>query len=123
MSPRFTKNRIASATGAFTLAVGLAVANAGTASASWYYASILNQTSLRDCYHPITQGPSTNCTFIKYLYRGERVHIVCQAAGQNIAGDWVWDYVVADSGGQGYVADANVSTGYSNWIPGVDRCR
>jgi hypothetical protein len=114
-----------------TAAGGLALAgisaavvmNAAPAMASWQAASIGNSdVSLRDCYHPSKAAqPSQSCTFIKYVPAGTTVHIVCQHSGQDIYGDAVWDYI-SYSGGEGYVADSYVYTGYTNWIPGVDVC-
>jgi hypothetical protein len=114
-----------------TTAAGLALAgvsaalvmNAAPAMASWQSANIGNTAvSLRDCYHPSKAAqPSQSCTFLKYIPAGTAVHIVCQHSGQNIYGDAVWDYI-SYSGGEGYVADYYVYTGYNSWIPGVDVC-
>jgi hypothetical protein len=107
-----------------TLGAGTVLAVGATpALASWQTANIGNSAvSLRDCYHPQKAAqPSQDCTFIKYVPAGTTVHIVCQHSGQNIYGDPVWDYI-SYSGGEGYVADYYVNTGYANWIPGVDVC-
>ncbi|WP_030434918.1 hypothetical protein [Actinoplanes subtropicus] len=116
--------RVAAAVGLTTAGISAAlVMNAAPAMASWQSANIGNSAvSLRDCYHPTKAAqPSQSCTFIKYVPAGTAVHIVCQHSGQNIYGDAVWDYI-SYSGGEGYVADYYVYTGYTDWIPGVDVC-
>jgi hypothetical protein len=116
--------RVTAAAGLTVAAVGAALAmSAAPAMASWQSANIGNSAvSLRDCYHPSkAPQPSQSCTFLKYVPAGTAVHIVCQHSGQNIYGDPVWDYI-SYSGGEGYVADYYVYTGYANWIPGVDVC-
>lgn len=120
---RLTK-RVTAAASLTVAAVSAALAmSAAPAMASWQSANIGNTAvSLRDCYHPTkAPQPSQDCTFLKYVPAGTAVHIVCQHSGQNIYGDPVWDYI-SYSGGEGYVADYYVYTGYANWIPGVDVC-
>ncbi len=122
--PRSVTKRVAAAVGLTTAGISAAlVMNAAPAMASWQSANIGNSAvSLRDCYHPTKAAqPSQSCTFIKYVPAGTAVHIVCQHSGQNIYGDAVWDYI-SYSGGEGYVADYYVYTGYTDWIPGVDVC-
>ncbi|MFL6129542.1 MAG: hypothetical protein ACJ73E_10805 [Mycobacteriales bacterium] len=73
----------------------------------------------------MVQAPSTSCTFVVFVPAYTALRIVCQKLGQNINGDAVWDYVVWEGGSgrpEGFAADYNINTGYSSWIPGVDRC-
>ena len=110
---------------AAALASGLLAAAQTPAHASWYAAHPWGDVHLRDCYHPNKQPyPNTNCTDLGWVYTNTNVRIVCQYAGQNVGGDAVWDYIVVQDGSnrEGYVADYYVTTGYSSWIPGVDRC-
>ena len=93
---------------------------------SWHPATVGGgssggQVALRDCYHPVVQAPSTSCTLVKYVPTGISVHVVCQRSGQNINGNAVWDYVVYP-GGEGYMTDYYLITGYNGFIPGVDYC-
>jgi hypothetical protein len=109
---------------AAAVAVGLStLVGASPAHASWYGATVGNSgVNVRDCYHPSkAPQPGTSCTYQTFLGSGTGVHIVCQHSGDNIGGDNVWDYVTYN-GGEGYVADYYIYTGYSNWIPGVDVC-
>jgi hypothetical protein len=125
------KQRWTHAAGLTVAAAALAAGSltAGTASAatmhadSWFAATVgASGVNVRDCYHPTTQlPPSTNCTYQTTLSAGTSIHVVCQRSGQNIGGDPVWDYITY-SGGEGYVADYYINTGYSSWIPGIQIC-
>ncbi|MFD5065605.1 hypothetical protein [Streptomyces sp. NPDC058394] len=102
-------------------ATGAAAATPGPAS--WYAAAVGSSgVNVRDCYHPVQLPPSTSCTYQTALSAGTGVHVVCQRSGQNIGGDAVWDYVTYP-GGEGFVADYYINTGYSSWIPGIDICQ
>ncbi|OLR92258.1 hypothetical protein [Actinokineospora bangkokensis] len=110
-------------TGATVGATGASASPAG--AQSWHEASVGGGNSggavtLRDCYHP-TQTPTTSCGPVASVPTGTVVHVVCQAGGQNIYGNAVWDYVVTPYG-EGYMADYYLFTGYDGWIPSVDRC-
>jgi hypothetical protein len=117
------QRRLSTVAGLALAGAGLLALNPAPALASWQAATIGNTAvSLRDCYHPAKAAqPSQSCTFLKTVPAGTAVHIVCQHSGQNIYGDPVWDYI-SYSGGEGYVADYYVYTGYTSWIPGVDGC-
>jgi hypothetical protein len=112
--------------------LGTAPANATTADTSaavtpysWFAATVGGAgsgglVSLRDCYHPV-QTPSQSCGLVYQVPTGTTVDIVCQASGQNIYGNSVWDYVVAPNG-EGYMSDYYLFTNHDGFIPGVDRC-
>ncbi|MEU8112726.1 hypothetical protein [Micromonospora sp. NPDC048947] len=116
------------------VAVGLAVAAAGAgvvvpataAQASWFAATTGSSgVTIRDCYHPTNQSPSTSCTYVAFVPAYTPVRIVCQRSGQNIGGDPVWDYIVWEGGSgrpEGFASDYYINTGYANWIPGVSGC-
>jgi hypothetical protein len=110
---------LTAAVGAF----GVTFAVASPAQASWHSATVGGSgVNVRDCYHPTkAYQPSTSCTYQTTLGAGTSVHIICQHSGENIGGDSVWDYV-SYNGGEGYVADYYIYTGYNSWIPGVDVC-
>ncbi|HCT80666.1 MAG TPA: hypothetical protein DGT23_29685 [Micromonosporaceae bacterium] len=113
---------------ALMVAAAALFATAVPAQASWYAATVGSWTpspgvSLRDCYHPsVNLPPNTGCTFVKSIPAGTSVRIVCQRAGQSIFSNNVWDYVVYP-GGEGFVSDYYMNTGYANWIPGIDICQ
>lgn len=118
---------ILSASAAFiALAPSAAAApDSGVQARSWHLATVGGSTTggvaLRDCYHPVAQTPSQNCTYIKTVPPGTAVHVVCQSAGQNIFGNNVWDYIVY-SGGEGYMSDYYLITGADGFHPSIERC-
>jgi hypothetical protein len=101
-------------------------ASASPAQASWRAATTGSSgVTIRDCFHPTLQQPSTSCTYVTFVPANTPVRIVCQHSGQNIYGDPVWDYIVWEGGPgrpEGYAADYYINTTYPNWIPGVDVC-
>jgi len=109
-----------------SLAGATIAVSASPAHASWYPAKTGGSgVTIRDCFHPVVQQPSTSCTYVAFVPANTPVRIVCQHSGQSIGGDPVWDYIVWESGPgrpEGYAADYYINTGYANWIPGVDRC-
>jgi hypothetical protein len=61
--------------------------------------------------------PSLGAAVIGGLRDGQNVRVTCQARGDAVQGNDVWDYV-----GSGYVSDAFLWTGYDGFAPGIPRC-
>jgi hypothetical protein len=112
---------------ACSVTAALVTMAATPAHASWQAATTgASGVNIRDCYHPTVQlPPSTNCTLRVAVPAHTGVRIVCQAAGQSIDGNPVWDYVVWEGGPgrpEGFASDYYIDTGSPSWIPGIDIC-
>ncbi|KOX25515.1 hypothetical protein ADK67_16725 [Saccharothrix sp. NRRL B-16348] len=118
-----------------TIAVGAVAASviaftALPASAAWHAATAGGDgATIRDCYHPVNLPPNLGCKPVITVPAWTQVRVVCQRQGQSITGYYgtsdLWNYVVWEGGPnrpEGYVADANLDTGYPYRIPGVGTC-
>ncbi|MFC0623470.1 hypothetical protein [Kribbella deserti] len=95
------------------------------AHASWYPATTGGSgANLRSC-------ASTSCPIsAASVPAWTGIRIVCQKVGQSVSGYYgtsnLWNYIVWEGGPgrpEGFAADANINTGYSYWIPGIEVCR
>lgn len=64
-------------------------------------------------------GPGTSHARVKSHAVGSTLDVVCQVAGQRIAGTTVWNRLIDGT----YVTDAYVNTGYSGFSAKISRCR
>ncbi|NEA31948.1 hypothetical protein [Streptomyces sp. SID13031] len=106
-------------------AIALTAIAIAPAHASWYWATTGGSgANLRSC-------ASTGCPIsAASVPAWTGIRIVCQKVGQSVTGYYgttnLWDYVVWEGGSgrpEGFAADANINTGYSYWIPGIQVCQ
>ncbi|ATE55992.1 hypothetical protein [Actinosynnema pretiosum] len=116
-----TKKALGRAAAIGTALLALTVTT-GTAQASWHPAQVGGHgANLRTC-------ASSGCGYTGNLAAWTGVRIVCQTLGERVTRYYgtsaLWDYVVWEgTGREGFAADANINTGYSYWIPGIETCR
>ena len=67
----------------------------------------------------VRPGPSSGSGYLTNLPEGTSVTVSCQAYGDDVGGNSVWDYLPAY---QGYASDAYVWTGYDGRHPGLPLC-
>src|ERR1044072_3029866 len=103
------------------LATGLLVGGAGMAEASTATATVGDTGGVG---LTIRTGPHTSSGSLGLAWDGDQVTISCQMRGDTVTNEHeftsdLWDYV---PNLDGYLADAYMSTGYDDRIPGVPDC-